>query len=160
MTAPATTPRPELSIVLSLECARSEDPLEGVLAWTRGQTCERERYEVIVASDGSHPDWERRLPEALTSLDRHVRVAPESGLQDGGLIDAGARVARGKWIHLCELHTVPEPDCAEEILAYLDSHEGPGASANAGTRAGGRSEPLQVVLASCKCRACGLFLGQ
>jgi hypothetical protein len=133
---------PELSIVFALECARSEDPLEGVIAWARGQTCERHRYELIVASNGQHSDWERRLPEILTPLDRHVGPLP--GLSDGALIDAGVRAARGRWIHLCEAHTIPEPDCAEEILAYVASHDVPGAVANAGTRGDGPIERAEA----------------
>jgi len=122
---------PGLSVVVALKCARTEDPLDGIRAWSQEQTCERHRLEVVVASNGDHPDWEKRLPEVLTPFDRHVR--PKQRVGTCGLLDAGARVARGKWIYLCELHTIPDPSCGEELLAYLDAHDLAGAVAESGT---------------------------
>jgi len=125
----------ELSVVFALKAARTPDPLEGVRAWTQGQTCSRERFEVIVAANGDHPELERRVPEVLGPMDRLISPRPRLGTF--GLMDAGARAARGRWIYVCELHTIPEPDCAAELLDHLTLHDAAGAWAWSGSRGEG-----------------------
>jgi hypothetical protein len=123
-------------VVVPLKCARLDDPLGGIRAWARGQTAERGRFEVVVVSNGDHPEWEARLPELLTPWDRHLRPAERLGTF--ALMDLGAREARGRWVYLCELHTEPDPDCARALLAYLDAHDPAAAAANSGTTGRGR----------------------
>ncbi|NNL67544.1 MAG: glycosyltransferase, partial [Myxococcales bacterium] len=118
-----TSPLFELSIVVALKAPRGEDPLEGLAGWTQRQTCPRERYEVIVAANGDHPELEQRVPGVLGPNDRLLSPRPRLGTF--GLLDLAAGAARGRWIQVSELHVFPEPECVEAMLAHLTAHDSP-----------------------------------
>jgi hypothetical protein len=130
--SPGASPLLPLSVIIPLKTARTPDPLEGVRAWVEGQTCPRDRYEVLVAANGDHPAWEARARALLRPPDLLVR--PEPRLGTFALLDAAAGVARGQWLYFAELHTVPDPTCVEELLSYLDRADVVAASVESGSR--------------------------
>ena len=65
---------PSLSVVIPLVHARG-DVVENVRTWTERQSLERERFQVVVATDGAAPEVEREIggmlaPHASRVADR------------------------------------------------------------------------------------------
>jgi hypothetical protein len=111
---------PDFSVIYRLtdQHGTVADTLDCLDSWTRGQSHDRSRYEVIVVSDGANPALDegarRRLapPDVLT-----VRAVP----QLFELYTIGARLARGKFLFVVESHSRGHPDCLREMLAYLEA---------------------------------------
>ncbi len=111
----AGTAEPEISIVLPLTDHRGHAE-RAVAAWTAAQTLGRDRFELIVASDGAEPGVEAAVRPLLGPGDRLLRG---EGLPEIALYDLGARAARGRWLLFSEPHCAAEPRCLEELLAHL-----------------------------------------
>jgi hypothetical protein len=125
----------ELAVVLPLEDPRG-DIADHLRTWTHQQTLERERYQVVVAGDGEHPEFERGVEEVLSPQDVMVRVPGASTM---GLYAAAAEAANGNVIVLSEAHCLADPGLlltiadafAEEadldggIIRYLQSPSNP-----------------------------------
>jgi hypothetical protein len=81
---------PEFSVVIPLTDARG-DAIEHLRTWTHGQSLTRERYQVVIASDGAEPDVDRAV-EALLEQQDSFEVIPGAGLLR--LYNAAAGAAR------------------------------------------------------------------
>ena len=95
-----------------------------VTSWTEGQTFARDRYEVIVASDGADAALDERVEPLLGPADRAVL---EEGATEIELYDKAARAARGRLLVFTEPHCIAEPDFIEEMVAHLARTGEPGA---------------------------------
>src|SRR5262249_39936641 len=112
--APRPT-EPELSVILPIPDHRGY-AIPAVRSWTEGQTFDRERFEVLVGSDGVEPGLDARIEPFLTQRDRLIRM---DGVHEIELYDTMARAARGRVLLLTEPHCIAEPTFIEELLAYL-----------------------------------------
>lgn len=109
----------DLSVVIPLYDKRVSE--EACLeSWCRNQTLPRERYEVIVTSNGADPDADRRVEKFLTGPDRLVS---SPGVNMAALYDLGCREARAPIIFVTELHCIAEDDCLEQVHSYLAENE-------------------------------------
>lgn len=80
--------------------------------WTHGQTLERSRYQVVVASASADPATEERVAGLLAPQDRLER-AP--GLNEEALWTAAVAAASAPWMVLTEAHCEAEPGCLERL---------------------------------------------
>ena len=103
---------PEISVVIPLTDARG-DAIEHLRTWTHGQSLARERYQVVIASDGAEPEVDRAL-EALLEQQDSFEVIPGAGLLR--LYNAAAGAATAPWLLLTENHCQGEPDCLEQAV--------------------------------------------
>jgi predicted dehydrogenase len=114
---------PEVSVILPMPDHRGYAE-RAVTSWTEGQTFARDRYEVIVASDGADAALDERVEPLLGPADRAVR---EEGATEIELYDKAARLARGRLLVFTEPHCIAEPDFVEEMVAHLARTGEPGA---------------------------------
>ncbi len=87
-----------------------------VRTWTRDQTLARERYRVVVASDGADPSQER---EAEALLGPHDELVRAPGAPDAGLWNAGAARAGTPWLVFTEGHCRATPGCLEAVARWI-----------------------------------------
>jgi hypothetical protein len=104
----------ELAVILPLEDPRG-DIADHLRTWTHWQDLDRERYQVVVAGDGEHPEFERGVEELLSPQDLMIRVPGASTM---GLYAAAAEAATAKVIVLTEAHCLADPGC---LLAIADA---------------------------------------
>jgi len=107
---------PVVSVVLPLFDHRGHG-LKCVECWSSAQDLPRDRYEVIVLSNGSEP-LESRLNALFGPGDRLILHQTDNVMQ---LYDIGARAARGRWLLFTEAHCLAEPGCLAELVKYLDN---------------------------------------
>jgi predicted dehydrogenase len=115
---PALRSRPddlEASVILPLPDHRGY-ATKAVSSWTEGQTFDRDRFEVIVASDGAEPGLEESVEPLLGPRDRLIRA---EGVEEIELYDSAARAARGRIVIFTEPHCIAEPGFIEEMLDHL-----------------------------------------
>src|SRR5256885_261082 len=117
MSSRGPAPAPELSLVLPLVHERG-DVLENVRTWTHAQSLERERFQVVVATDGSAPDVERRISELLAPQDVLVR-STGAGYMD--LYNVGVARAQAGWVVLTEAHVLGDPGCLAAVRAGIEA---------------------------------------
>jgi hypothetical protein len=98
---------PSIAVLVPLEDARG-DVAKHLRTWTHGQTLDRDRFQVVIASDGGDEDGDRALEALLAAQDALVRV-PGATLVD--LWNAAAARAEAEWIVLTEAHCLGAPDC-------------------------------------------------
>ena len=115
--------QPEVSVIVTLRDHRGL-ALACVNSFVRKQTYPRERFEVIVVTDGSDPALDRRVKELLGPNDRMVTHATSN---IHFLYNMGAREATGKLLFITEPHCVAEPDCLEELVGFFATHDYDGA---------------------------------
>jgi hypothetical protein len=108
---------PSLSLVVPLVHMRG-DTVENLRAWTDQQTLARDRYQVVVAADGSAPSLEARVADVLAPHDALVR-APDRGEMD--LYNVGAERATADWLVLSEAHCIPDPECLAAVAAGIEA---------------------------------------
>lgn len=89
-----------------------------VRAWTRDQTYPRERYEVIALAPGVDPALEAGIRPLLGPADR--LVVDETRVVVG-LLNRGAKQARGRILFLTEAHCEPDPGCLAALMARLEA---------------------------------------
>jgi GT2 family glycosyltransferase len=118
-----TAPLPEVSVIIPLLDHRGL-AIESVQSWVRGQTHPRDRYEVIVPTDGSDPALEARVKALLEPQDQMIHHATTNLFL---LYNLGARKARGKLLFFTEPHCIAEPDCLEQMVSFLATHNYDGA---------------------------------
>lgn len=87
-----------------------------VRSWALEQSLPRDRYEIIVVTDGSQPAVEARVAALLCPHDRMVTVP---GGTEAHFYEAGVREARGRWIFFSEAHVIGAPDCLEQVVRAL-----------------------------------------
>ena len=118
--------RPDVSVIVSLP-EHHGLALECVDSWVRGQTYPRSRFEVLVASDGSDPALEGRVKALLGPQDRLI-AHPTTTLYNLYLLyNIGAREAKGALLFITESHSLPEPECLEELVTFFSTHDYDGA---------------------------------
>lgn len=111
---------PEVAVVVPLDDPRG-DVVEHLRTWTRAQTLERGRFQVVASADGEHSEFARRIAGELAPHDRLVTV-PGANLMD--LYDAAARAASAPVLVLTEAHVRAEPGCLAAIAeAFADDPE-------------------------------------
>jgi hypothetical protein len=110
----------DFSVIVPLtdEHGKIADTLGCLDSWVSGQTHDRSRYEVIVASDGAKPDLDARVRGMLAPLDSLIVHRTPQPFE---LYTIAARRARGRFLFLAESHTRGHPDCLREMLACLEA---------------------------------------
>ncbi len=111
-----STPPPGVSVVIPLVHARG-DVVENVRTWTEGQSLERERFQVVVATDGAAPDVEREVRALLAPQDVLER---SRGAEYMALYNLGAQRAGADWLVLTEAHVLADPGCMAAVAAGID----------------------------------------
>ena len=106
---------PELAVVMPLEDPRG-DIVEHLRTWSDGQTLARDRYQLVLSTNGDHPEFERRVGELLAPHDELVSVPPgklprEEGAALIALYDAAARAARAPVLVITEAHCRADSEC-------------------------------------------------
>jgi len=116
-------PQPEVSVIIALP-----DHLGLAIACVeslvREQTYPRDRFEVIVVTDGSDSALDSRVKELLGPGDRMICHATTNLHL---LYNLGAREAKGKLLFITEPHCIVEPECLEELAKFFATHEYDGA---------------------------------
>jgi hypothetical protein len=113
---PETAPAPLLSVVVPMEDDRGE-LAENLSTWTRRQTLERDRFQVVVVSPGD-PEGEEIVRTILAPHDRIVRTDSDDIIEHW---NSGAREAGSGWLFLTEAHCLGEPDCLADVVRALES---------------------------------------
>ena len=122
---------PVVSVLIPLEDTRG-DVAEHLRTWTHAQELARERFQIVLAGDGSDPAGERRLEALLGPRDALVRV-PGAGLID--LWNAAAARADAAWLVFTEAHCLADRDCLHALARALEADPGlDAASLNHGHR--------------------------
>ena len=106
---------PEVSVIIPIGDHRGFAE-RAVASWTRDQSFDRDRYEVVLAWDGSETGLGDRVEPLLGPSDRLIRGDHATEIE---LYDEAARVARGRLLVFTEPHCVAEPEFIEEMVAYL-----------------------------------------
>ncbi|HEV8268404.1 MAG TPA: glycosyltransferase family 2 protein [Thermoanaerobaculia bacterium] len=109
--------RPELSILVPLTEHRG-CAMEAVASFTKAQTCDGSRFEVVVLGDGRKPELEERVSALLRPVDRFVRAPLAKEME---LYALGAAEARGALLLVTEPHCIASPHCVRELLASFES---------------------------------------
>jgi hypothetical protein len=109
------SPGPLLSVVVPMEDDRGE-LAENLSTWTRRQTLDRERFQVVVVSPGD-PEAEEIVRTVLAPHDTIVRTDSEEIIEHWNV---GARAAASRWLFLTEAHCLGEPGCLEGVAKALE----------------------------------------
>jgi hypothetical protein len=101
----------DVAVVIPLEDPRG-DIVEHLRTWADGQRHPRERYQLAVAGNGEHPDFEREVSDLLAP---HDAFASSPGASMTGLYAAGAEAARARVLIFTEAHCLADPDCVAAV---------------------------------------------
>ncbi|HEY6670906.1 MAG TPA: glycosyltransferase family 2 protein, partial [Solirubrobacterales bacterium] len=112
---PRSLQQPEVSVILPIGDHRGYAE-RAVSSWTRQQSFDRDRYEVILAWDGAEPGLGEKVEPLLGSADHLIR---HDGATEIELYDEAARAACGRFLVFTEPHCIAEPAFIEELLAHL-----------------------------------------
>ena len=109
---------PEIAVLFPLYDAR-EDALANLRTWTRDQTLERSRFQLVVGA--------RRVDAALADavlreLEPHDVLASCEANDEADLWQAAAGSASARWLLVTEAHCRAQPDCLEVIASALAAH--------------------------------------
>ena len=104
-----------VSVIMPLPDSRGH-AIESVQAWAQRQRFRRDRYEVILISDGTDPALEA---QAASMLQPHDRLLIGPAGSEYRLYEIGARAAQGRWLVFTESHCAADPDCLAELVRYL-----------------------------------------
>lgn len=107
--------RPEIAVLIPLIDPRG-DAAAYLRSWTDNQTLARDRYQVVVASDGVHRGVERALRPLLVPHDVWVEA---SASHVSGLLNAAAAGATSPWLLITEAHCTGDPRCLETLAATV-----------------------------------------
>ncbi len=88
--------------------------LSALLDALDAQTLPRDRFEVVIADDGSDEP-----PTRLATPDDHVRVSVGSEANSYAARNRGAGIAKGRVFAFCDADCLPEPDWLEQGLAVV-----------------------------------------
>ena len=111
---------PDVAVIYPLIDSRGP-AADRVRTWACGQTLDRRRYRVVVATNGLQPDDEREVAALLAPHDRIVRTR---GTSDAALWNAGAAEADTPWLVFTEAHCVAYPDTLACVAAWIDGAPG------------------------------------
>jgi hypothetical protein len=95
-----------------------------VRSWTAGQDFARERFEVLVVTNGRERRAEARIASLLGVPDR---LLPCPGATRAELYDRGARTARGEFVVFTESHCLAAPSFLGAMDRYLLASGAPAA---------------------------------
>ena len=96
---------------------------ESIKSWAREQDYPRDRYEVIVLSNGKRA-CEGGAKELLCEQDSLVIT---DLTQEMEIYDHGLRMGRGKYLFIAEAHSIGTANCLSEMMNYLVETGKPGA---------------------------------
>jgi len=96
---------------------------ESIRSWACEQDYPRDRYEVIVVSNGKR-SIEKDVKELLS---QHDSVIVCDLTDEMSVYDYGMRKGRGKFLFFAEAHSVGMPNCLTEMMNYLVETGRPGA---------------------------------
>ncbi len=113
---PDTASAPLLSVVVPMEDDRGEIA-DNLSTWTRRQTLERDRFQVVVVSPGD-AESEEIVRTILAPHDTIVRTDSDEIIDHW---NTGAREAGAGWLFLTEAHCLAEPECLAEVVRTLES---------------------------------------
>jgi glycosyltransferase involved in cell wall biosynthesis len=115
-----TLARVELNPLVSVVVAVRDDRpgLERLLTALEEQTLPADRFEVVVADDGSTDGATRRLPASY-----HLRVTRGPPRNAYAARNRAARLARSAALAFCDADCTPEPTWLEAGLAALETAE-------------------------------------
>ncbi len=91
-----------------------------VRSFAHGQSLARDRYEVIVMTDGRDRALEAKVKALLGPRDRMVRHTTDNLHL---LYNLGAREASGTILLVTEPHCIGEPNCLEELARYFAAND-------------------------------------
>jgi hypothetical protein len=106
---------PEVSVVIPLTDARG-DSVEHLRTWTHEQTHPRDRYQIVIVSDGEQPEVDREVVALLAPHDRFEAAGGASLIE---LWSRAAEIAAADWLLFTENHVQGEPNCIENAIAGI-----------------------------------------
>jgi hypothetical protein len=106
---------PEISVVIPLTDARG-DAIEHLRSWTHGQTLARDRFQMVVVSDGDDPSLDQAVASMLEEHDVFDLVPGGTEIQ---LWNAGAKRVSSRWMLVSENHCEAKPDTVARALDAL-----------------------------------------
>jgi hypothetical protein len=109
---PAATPEPLVSVVFTLMFPRGQ-VLTCLQSWGNQQTLPREQIEIIITGNGSDPELEQQVKQALGARDQLLHLATDN---EAAMYAHSAQQARGTWLLFTEAHVIAEPDTVEKLL--------------------------------------------
>lgn len=110
----------DVSIVIPLTDARG-DAVEHLSTWTDNQTHPRDRFQVVIASDGGQPDVDRDVAALLQPHDRFEVFSGASMIQ---LWNRAVELADCDWLLFTENHVQAEADCVEKAVEGIAANPG------------------------------------
>jgi hypothetical protein len=110
----------DVSIVIPLTDARG-DAVEHLRTWTDDQTHPRDRFQIVIASDGDQPDVDRDVAALLQPHDRFEVFGGESMIQ---LWNRAVELADCEWLLFTENHVQAEADCVEKAVEGIAANPG------------------------------------
>lgn len=110
--------RPVISVIIPEDFLDSRSDPEFLREWA-AQTCDPADYEIVLVMQQGVPQREDAARRYLRDSD--TLLVCDLPNETAGY-DIGARVARGRWLLISENHVLPESDCLEKIMAFLEAH--------------------------------------
>jgi hypothetical protein len=89
-----------------------------VRTWTHEQTLARDRYRLVVVSDGTAAAQEHDVAGLLGPHDELLRLP---GARDAALWNAGAARGRTPWLVFSEGHCLADPGCLDAVARWVAS---------------------------------------
>lgn len=114
----------DLSVIIPLTDHRGQ-AIKCIRSFAQKQTYDRDRYEVIVITEGNEPQLDAQVKELLGEQDWLFYHEPCHEFQ---LYDFGSRQAKGKLLFFTEPHCIAASNCIEEIINYFKNTNYEGAS--------------------------------
>jgi len=105
----------QFSVLVPLEDTRGE-VAEQLRTWTHGQRFPRERFQLVLASDGGDPAGERELARLLAPQDVLAHTDTSHVV---GLWRKAAENATAPWLILTEAHCQADPGCLAAMAQAL-----------------------------------------
>jgi hypothetical protein len=109
-----------MAVLAPLEDPRG-DIVDHMGTWLRDQGLPRDRYQLVVAGNGEHPDFERSVAGVLAPHDAFVE-APGASLV--GLYAAAAEAARARVLVITEAHVRAEPGSLGQVAEAFAADPG------------------------------------
>jgi hypothetical protein len=107
----------EIAVIYPMVDVRGR-AVEHVRTWTHGQTLARDRYCVVVATDGTSVAQEREVRQLLGPRDAMICLPNAS---EEALLNAAAARAGTPWLVFTEGHCRAQPDCLEAVARWIAS---------------------------------------
>jgi hypothetical protein len=109
--------KPEITVIYPLIDVRGQAS-DRVRSWTQQQALARDRFRVIVVSDGKEPSQDQGVREVLAPSDELVHIANGG---DAEMWNFGASLANTSWLMFVEGHSTARPGCLEAVCKWTTS---------------------------------------